>query len=355
IGRGTSFALRHLAHDPVALGKMIRVAYLVTGHAVRHGTQFRLHVDLMDCTDGHILWSNTYMMAADEVMRAADSLPDPIVAAIAREVSLTEQRRAAMAPTSLPPDAWLSFHKGLNLIFHTDDGEMTSALEQFTAAATLDPGFSRAHAFISFCHYSFAMGDVGPSRQNAMQAALTASRTALHRDEISPAAHWAHGRALWLNHDPVSGLRHIREAVTLCPSFPQAHYMAGFIEAHQGDPARALDDLAVAESLSPFDPFLASMQVARATALVRLGDYEGAVDMASRATQHASTVDILQCYAAFILAGLDQVDQAAAVMAKAPQNEPVFQPQMVFTTIYDMPADMRRLLEKGAAALEKVR
>lgn len=351
IGRGTSFSQRHMADNPVGFGQLVPVAYLVTGRAQRRGTQFHLHVDLLDCRDGHILWSDVFAMAADAVMQAAALLPDPITTAIAREVTAQERRLALRAPPDQPPDAWRAFHMGLNLLFRSM-ADLQTALDHFTTAISLDPAFGRAHAFVSFCHYSFAVAARDADRDQAVQAAYAAAASALNLDDASPVAHWAYGRALWLLKDPEGGLRHVRHALDLCPSFPQAHYMAGFVEAHQGDPARALAHLAAFESLSPLDQFIASSQLARATALARLGDATGAADMAVRAASHHRGYDVLQGHAALILAGLGRVEHAAGILAHKPANLPALLPQDLFKIIYDGPDDMCRLLQAGATALK---
>jgi DNA-binding winged helix-turn-helix (wHTH) protein len=350
IGRGTSFAVRHMADDPVGFGQLVRVAYLVTGRAVRRGAQFRLHVDLLDSADGHVVWSDAFEMDTNSVMLAAHLLANPIATAIAREVTAQERRIALRAAPDQPPDAWRTFHMGLNGILQPG-GELALALDHFNTAIRLDPAFSRAHAFASFCHYNFAMRGAGPERQGYVKAANATASEALHLDEASPVAHWAYGRALWLRKDPAGALRHIRHAIDLCPSFPQAHYMAGFIEAHQGDAGRGIAHLTAFKALSPLDPFLASTQVAHATALARLGDSNAAASMALRAAGHQHEFDNLQCHAALILAGLGQLDQARVIMGRAPANEPVFNPQDLFQIIYDIPDDICHILQSGRRAL----
>ncbi|MGL4321275.1 MAG: winged helix-turn-helix domain-containing tetratricopeptide repeat protein [Paracoccaceae bacterium] len=353
IGRGTSFSMRHMANDPVAFGQLAQVAYLVTGRAIRRGARFDLHVDLLNCITGHIVWSDTFSMATDAVMQAASALPDPIVSAIAREVTAQERRIALRAPEDLPPDAWRSFHMGLNLIFGFDKVQMQLALTHFETAIALDPGFARAHAFASFCHYFFAFSGMSSNRSDALHATLATASQAMTLDPESPVALWAMGRALWLNGNAESGLQHISQAVALCPSFPHAHYMAGFIEAHQGDAARALEHLNTSESLSPFDPFLASIQITKAVALTRQGEMDAAAICASRAAQQSNAYAQLRCNAALILAATGHVTEARGIMAQIRLSEPTYRPQSLFTAIPSMTQEMRSLLQQEFAALQR--
>ena len=353
IGRGTSFGVRHMADDPVGFGQLVRVAYLVTGRAMRRGAQFRLQVDLLDCADGHVVWSDAFDLDAGRVMHAAHLLATPIVTAIAREVTAQERRIALRAPDDLPPDAWRSFHQGLNQIFSFDAAQMKLALTHFETAIALDPVFSRAHAFASFCHYFFAFSGLTPNRNDALQATLATASQAMTLDPESPVALWAMGRALWLNGNADAGLQYIMQAVALCPSFPHAHYMAGFIEAHQGDAARALEHLDRSESLSPFDPFLASIQITKAVALTRQGNMDAAAVWASRAAQQPNAYGQLRCNAALILAATGHMTEARGIMAQVRLREPTYRPQSLFTAIPAMTQDMRCLLKKEFVNLER--
>jgi TolB-like protein len=349
IGRGSSFAMRHLADHPQDLGRALNVAYAVTGRAIRRGGRFRLHVDLLDCAHGGLIWSEAFDMAATEVMQAADALPDPIAAAVAREITFSEMQRVAVLPENLPLDAWQKFHLGLQMIFAPTEAPLGAVLRCFTDATDLSPGFARAHAFQSFCHFNRAMAVLGEDRDQAMLAAQAAAREAVLRDATSPVAQWGQGRAWWLRRDPACALHHMRHALTLCPSFPQAHYMAGFIEAYQGDAAQALDDLAIAEALSPVDPLFASLQIAKASAFVRLGDVTGAISILRLALPLHDGFDHLQGHAAILLAGLGEVDEAARIMQRAPAD---YRAKALFERIYDMEPGLRHLLETGAKALK---
>jgi tetratricopeptide (TPR) repeat protein len=341
--------MRHLADHPQSLGRALNVAYAVTGRALRRGARFRLHIDLLDCAHGGLIWSDTFDMAASEIMQAADALPDPIAAAVAREITQSEMQRVAMLPENLPLDAWQRFHLGLRMIFTPSDAPLSAVLRCFTDATDLSPGFARAHAFQSFCHFNQAMSVIGDERDDATLAAQASAREAVLRDATSPVAQWAQGRAWWLRRDPACALHHMRHALTLCPSFPQAHYMAGFIEAYQGDAAQALDDLTMAEALSPVDPLFASLQIAKATALSRLGDTTAAISTVRLALRQHDGFDHLQGHAALLLAGLGEVSDAARIMAKAPAD---YRPAALFERIYDMDTGMRQVLGAGVKALK---
>lgn len=63
-----------MADRPVDLGRALNFACAVTGRAMRRADRFRLHVDLLDCGDGRLIWSDTFDMAAPDVTRASPCL-----------------------------------------------------------------------------------------------------------------------------------------------------------------------------------------------------------------------------------------------------------------------------------------
>lgn len=94
--------------------------------------------------------------------------------------------------------------------------------------------------------------------------------------------------------------------------------MLEFLEANWGDPQRALESGAVAEMLSPLDPFLTSILVTRAIALARLDDWPKATDCAPRAAAQPNVYPNLLCPAVLILAEAGRQDDAARVAAVVP-------------------------------------
>jgi TolB-like protein len=351
-GRGSTFALRHMAEDPVRLRGLLKVAYVVSGRvcAPLTGDRLRILVDLVRTRDGTLEWSDEVVLPAEGIASAALEVADRLVAAIALAVTEAERRRA-LSLRNAQPRAWEEFHLGLDSVHRFSVAGMTQALEHFNAATEMDPRFARAHAFASFCKYYFAFAGLTADRQSGAEAALTSAAAALDADDSCPPAHWAYGRALWLKGNPEAGLTHVAHALDLSPSFVQAHYMMGFIEAQSGDPKAALAHLERAEDLSPFDPFLASIQIVRAGALLRLGDREGAALWAQRAAGHRTAYSQMLCYAALILDWAGEAAAAREIAARLRAADPDYSAERLFGTLYALPPDVTRDLQEAQARL----
>ncbi len=351
-GRGSVFALRPFAEDALRLRHLLNVDTVVSGRVLPGGAKasFRVVLDVVRTRDGSIDWSEEVQIPTADLHHSAPWIAQRLVNVISRAV--TEGGvRAALSGALDGQDAWEAFHLGLNTAFAFSQDGMREAMGHLSRATALDPGFARAHAYMSFCQYHLAFTNRLGDRRQGASVALASATKALEADALSPVGHWAYGRALWLGGDPEAGLRHIGEAISLCPSFPNAHYMLGFLECHVGDPARALDSLQHSENLSPFDPFLAAIQITRAIAHLRLGDTEAAAYWAGRSTVHRSAYGHMLANAALILQATGKDSDAQRVMAKLLLREPDYDPENLFATLYSLPTDIARTFRRGLQSL----
>lgn len=346
IARGSVFALRRLAADPKRLGEALGVAYVVAGSARARGGTIRLQVDLVSVDDGAIVWTEAFDSAPAAFVGLMDAIADRIASSVEFEITAAERRRALVAPDGAL-DAWTAYHRGLDHVFRFDAAQTRRALGHFEFAAERDPSFARAFAAKSFCHYflAFLGTDDGGGET---RAAIAAAERAMEIDPGSPAANWAYGRAKWLSKDPDASLRHLLGAVDASPSFAHAHYMLGFVETHVGDARQALGHLDRAETLSPYDPFLASVQITRAIALVRLGALEDAADWAARAARQGNAYSHLLCPAALILAGAGRLDEAHRIVAEIHRSDPNYRAARLHRALYVM-ADPVEVLFRAQA------
>jgi TolB-like protein len=353
-GRGSVFALRNLSEDPFRLRQLLRVSSVVTGRVVSGDgsdqTPYRLVFDLVRTADGSLDWSDEILVSTGTLDQASARIADKLVNVIALAVTEAEIRRA-LSDRETEPDAWSEFHLGLNQALRFSSEGMQAGLDHLSRSTALDPGFSRAHAYLSFCHYHLAFTNRLGDRKAGAAVALAAAERALDADSLGPTAHWAYGRALWLSGDPETAMTHIRQAIDLSPSFPNAHYMLGFLECHAGNPALALESLGRSETLSPFDPFLPSIQITRAVAYLRLGDLDRAADWAAQAAGHRLAYSHMLAHAALILHLAGRAAEAKAIFTRLYQREPGYDPNGLFQTFYTMPDDIKGAFRKALAGL----
>lgn len=347
IARASSFALRGRWVDPGRCRRLLGADYAVTGRAHLGDGELALDITILDCRGGNVVAAERVTAETGQPFVTIRTLATRIAAMVESDLTAAETA-LALRDGEWAVNAWLAYHRGLNHVFRFKPDEVARALPWFELSARLDGGFARARAAESFCHYYRAFTGGDPLHDPAAGEALRSAENAMAIDERDPAARWAYGRALWLHRDPAGARDHLLRAVALCPSFAHAHYMLEFLEANWGDPRRALDRGATAEMLSPLDPFLASIQVTRAIALARLGEWDEAADCALRAAAQPNVYPNLLCPAVLILAEAGRQEDAARLAAAVRRQDPGYSSALFFATLYTLPTDFSARLRRTA-------
>jgi DNA-binding SARP family transcriptional activator len=321
IAPGTAFVLdeRHVGAEDAA--RRLDVDYVVSG-ALRRGAPGQLVVgaQVVETRSARVLWADEFRGTRDDTFAVLDDIGNRIVTAVASQVEVAERNRAILKPpTSL--DAWEAYHRGLWHAMRFDRADNEQARHFFETAVRLDPTFARPWAALSFTHFQDAFQhwrERGPATAQAHRLAAQA----LECDERDPAAHWAFGRALWLQGRRDEGLGALDTAVDLSPNFAHGHYMRAFVHAQAGDALRALDDTDHARALSPFDPLAFGMLGTRAMALMSLGRHDEAADWALRAAARPNAHVHIQAIAMHCLALAGRLDEAQRFAAAIAQAQP---------------------------------
>ncbi|HEU4653928.1 MAG TPA: hypothetical protein VFS47_08070 [Steroidobacteraceae bacterium] len=322
VAPASMFTLRERGMSPTGVAEVLGADYVFNGTIRSDRTTCRFEVQLVHTSLSRVLWANSYDFRRQLTFEVLEDLGDKIVASVVSQIESNETRRAVLrSPESL--DAWDSYHRGLWHAYRFNKLDNSRALHFFETAAKLDPTFSRAHAGISFAHFQTAM-QRWDSREIAIQRALASASESLNADDCDPAAHWAMGRALWLQDEQTNALTELRKTLELSPNFALGHYTLAFVQAQSGDAKEAIAAADRSRRLSPFDPLLFGMLGARSIALLRLGDIEQAADCAKQAARrpnaHVHIFAIAACCAA--LAG--QHDDARRYVMQIRRTRPQY-------------------------------
>lgn len=282
IARGTVYALGARGLDAREAGRILSVAYVVSGSVRRAAGHVAVAVELVETETARIVWTERLDAQLDDTDAAISQVVDRVVAAVADNVEAEEKSRAMLSPPG-SLDAWQSYHRGLWHMYRFNAGDNAAACSFFDKALALDPTFARAHAGRSFVHFQNVFLGLTADRARQLTLAFEAARDSVRADERDPAAHWALGRARWLRGEVQDALAALGTAVELSPNFALAHYMLGFVHCQSGDPHTAIAATDQSRLLSPFDPLQFAMLASRALALLRLGELAEAADWALKA------------------------------------------------------------------------
>lgn len=320
IAQGSVFALHERRVGPEEAGRMLNVDYVASGSVRQDNTRLIVTVELTETRTARIVWAEIFNQNSEDAFLVLDEIGNRIVASIASEIETIERNRAILRPPN-SLDAWEAHHRGLWHVYLFNKLDNERAGHFFEEAVSLDPTFARAHAGLSFTHFTNAFQGWA-KREVEIDHAFEAAGRSLMVDDRDPAAHIAMGRALWLRGRDEQSIAELERAIDLSPSFAPAHYSLAFVRAQTGDPRAAILSSDLSLQLSPFDPMLFAIFGTRAVALVRLGRFEEAaawaIKAAARPNAHPYNLAIAACSLA--LAGsLDDARGYAANHRAHPQ------------------------------------
>lgn len=319
--RASSSRFSGPAQDLASAGRLLGVRYVVHGTTQRLNRRVRVTATLVDTQRNVVVWSEHFDRALGDLFSVQDDVSMAIASAIEPEIARAEAERAGLkAPEDL--SAWECYHRAMWHCYHFTAQHTEQAYQLLQRALVLERDFARAHAGLSFTHYSRAFLNATPSPETAVALALEHGRISVDLDERDAMGHWMLGRARFLASEHDQALQSLRRSLAINPSFSQGHYALGFIEAHSGLQQQALPDLAAAERLSPLDPLLFAVESARAISLAIEGRVDEAAAWGVRASAEPNAHFHIQAIAGACLSMAGRQAEARTFAQRACHDHP---------------------------------
>jgi adenylate cyclase len=167
------------AHNSIDVARELAIDYLLKGNLRRKSGQLRITAQLLDSSDGRIVWAERYDAPADTVFEIQDEIVERVVGAISSQIDSVLLAAARKKPlTSLAAyDCWLRGMDQMKLGTPEADKE---ARRIFKQALEIDPNYSRAYAGLSLSHFNDwscqAWDQYEETERRAYDYALEASR-----------------------------------------------------------------------------------------------------------------------------------------------------------------------------------
>jgi TolB-like protein len=284
IARGSSFRFRGWSGDLAQVGATLGVRYCLTGTVHAAGSRVVIAVELIDADTSRAIWGDRHEGDLGKLHQLRERILGEIICALELQISHQEAERARLRD---PEDlgAWSSYHLGMQHVFRFNRTDNAQGLRYFEQATTRDPGFSQAHAGISFARFQNAFMQYSDDIEDEVAEARRAAETAIELDEQDPTANLMMGRALWLEDRLESSIPWLDRAIALSPNYAQAIYSRAFTHLLMSECKSGREKAAAALRRSPIDPLRYAMLSCSGFNQAILGDEaEGAilVDRAAR-------------------------------------------------------------------------
>jgi len=346
--RGSSFRLRDADADAAEVGRLLGVRYCLSGSVETAGRTLAVTVELADTRDASVVWADRYSAALDDVHRVREEIGAHILAALELQIPLHEAHLARLTVTG-NLDAWSAYHLGLQHMYRFSRTDNAAATALFERAVTLDPGFARAHAGLSFVHFQTAFMRHTDDLAGEIARARQCAERGLELDPLDPFVNFTMGRTFWLEGDLDRGLGWLERATAISPNYAQGIYARAWTETLAGRGLEGRDHVDLAMRLSPLDPLYYAMLGTRAFTHLVLGEDPEAAHWADRAARSpgAHVLIAMIASAAHALAG-DEA-RAAAWAANVRARSPALARVDFFRSFPMRPAQMRARIDAALA------
>jgi TolB-like protein len=215
--RGSSFRLRTSDTEFSEIGRLLRVRYCLCGTVEVSDRSVVVAVELVDTTDGRIVWADRFSGRIDDVHAMREEIRSRVLMELEIQIPIHE---AALARHSMPEDldAWSAYHLGLQHVYRFNRVDNAAATTLFQQAVGLDPSFARAHAGLSFIHFQTAFMRYSNDIPAEINQARRFAERGVQLDPLDPFVNFTMGRTYWLEGDLDSSLIWLERATTVSPN-----------------------------------------------------------------------------------------------------------------------------------------
>jgi TolB-like protein len=284
IARGSSFQFRGQEVDFIRAKEILGASYFLTGTVTRQGSHLAIGVELCRWPENIVIWADRFTMRAGDIIQLWSPVAGQIAAALEPRIQLAEASQAAKLPTE-DLDAWSAYHRGLWHMYRFNKRDNGLAEHLFARALSLDPGFARAHAGLSFTNFQNAFLGFSPNHEEAIRKTREHAAACMDLDPLDPFVNLTMGRAQWLSGDLEAALPWLDRSIALSPNYAFGIYNSALIGALLGEGENSEIKVGKAIALSPIDPLHYAMLATRALTHSIRGDHRAAAEWADRAVR----------------------------------------------------------------------
>ncbi len=296
--------------------------YIVEGNVRKQGERVRVWVQLIEARDETCLWSERFDREFSDIFDVQDTITQTIAARLEPAIGSEERKRVAGAVGGHDLRAWEAYHLGIGHFFKFTMEDNHKAQELLSKARKLDPDFGEAQAWWA---YSVVLGtvywDTEPNEE-ILAEALDATQNALSTDGDNAIFHALKARVQLARCEYETAIEGNKLAIELNPTLAAAFCGLGDSYTYLGDYEKAIDHFEQAITLSSNDPQRWAFFTYGALACIFQGNFEKAVRWVEQASHIPNHQYWTYAHKAVALAGLDQLNDAAAALAQAQKMEP---------------------------------
>jgi len=145
MARSTVFQFKGKEMTPQQIGNELNVRAVLTGEIVQRGDALRLHVELVDVSDGTQIWGQQYNRTMDDIFDIQDAVSEQISSNLRLKLSGVDRDVLAKRHTN-DTEAYQLYLKGRFFWNQRTGEDLQTALDYFEQAIDKDPDYALAYA-----------------------------------------------------------------------------------------------------------------------------------------------------------------------------------------------------------------
>jgi len=235
--------------DPVLAGRDLGVEWVLDGSVQKSGKRIRVTVQLVNVSDGALLWAEKFDETFTHIFAVEDSISEQVSKAFTPRLTGDEKRLLARRYTenALAYDAYL---KGRYFFDKRTPEGIEKGIEYFNEAISLDTDYALAYTGLADSYNLLHSYNALPLRESD----LLAERALLRALELDPQlaeAHTSLGHLRMRQWDWSRAEEEFRRAIHLNPNYAIAHAWYGIHLVLLGRSGQALREAEMAQALDP--------------------------------------------------------------------------------------------------------
>jgi len=273
IARNSSFVYKGRSVKVQEIGRDLGVRFVLEGSVRKAGNRVRITAQLIDARSGGHLWAERFDRELTDIFSTQEEVVEKIVGALSVTLTPSEEQRLRRRDTANVEayEAWL---RARELLKRGTRESVAQAKAMYRRAIEIDANFAAPYAGLALAALADYASDWAPDAAQALADADQWARRSMELNNQEPASHLALGSVLLWRRDHDGALVEFRRATALDRNFAVGYSTTGMALMYAGQPAEALEPIAMAMRLDPHGSPMVLHTLAQAH--FSLGDYESA-------------------------------------------------------------------------------
>jgi TolB-like protein len=145
--RASSFSFKGKNTDIKTIARLLSVRTVLQGSVREAGERMRITAQLINASDGYVIWSSTFDRNLTDVLAVQDEIARAITSALTNQLLPRTVR-----PVTMNPEAYRLYLQGKYLFAQRTEQSELSAIPLLEKSLSLQPDFAEAMAVLGYAH-----------------------------------------------------------------------------------------------------------------------------------------------------------------------------------------------------------